>query len=114
MLLLKYLSHTFLGCLDSLSVRRIAVTACNVITEEPAKILKSKAPAEQLDFFTDYNALIESEKKEKAYLARERARQKAIIELRRQYGKNVILMGINFEEGETTRERNSQIGGHRA
>ncbi len=99
---------------SNLSVRRITVTACNVIKEETAQILKSKSPAEQLDFFTDYDEKIKEEKKEKAYLARERARQEAIIELRQQYGKNAILKGMNFEEGGTTRERNSQIGGHRA
>ena len=45
--------------------------------------------------------------------SRERSRQEAILSIRRKYGKNAILTGIDFEEGATTRERNNQIGGHR-
>ncbi len=97
---------------EKLLVRRITVTACNIINED--KIRGRPLDGEQLDFFTDYEALAEKEKREKAYLLRERAKQEAIIELRRQYGKNAVLKGMNFEEGATTKERNGQIGGHRA
>ena len=44
--------------------------------------------------------------------SRERKQQEAILEIRRKFGKNAILKGMNFEEGATTRERNQQIGGH--
>ncbi len=97
-----------------LTVRRITVTACNIIGEEDSRRLEERATAEQLDFFTDNEEWLRSQTEEKAYLKRERARQEAIIKLRRQYGKNAILKGMNFEEGATTKERNSQIGGHRA
>ena len=40
--------------------------------------------------------------------------QRAILKIKRRYGKNAILRGISFEEGATARERNQQIGGHRA
>ncbi len=96
-----------------LLVRRITVTACNIINEDKAKNYAVKR-GEQLDFFTDYDALIEAEKKEKNRLLRERARQEVIIELRRQFGKNAILKGMNFEDGATAKERNEQIGGHKA
>jgi DNA polymerase V len=46
--------------------------------------------------------------------ARERSRQEAILAIRRKYGKNAILKGMNFDEGATARERNQQIGGHKA
>ena len=44
--------------------------------------------------------------------SRERRQQEAILEIRRKFGKNAILKGMNFEEGATTRDRNQQIGGH--
>ena len=40
--------------------------------------------------------------------------QEAMIEIKKKYGKNAILKGMNFEEGATARERNRQIGGHKA
>ena len=57
----------------------------------------------QLDMFTDYGAL-ESEEKV----------QRAVLEIRRKYGGNAILKGMNYLAGATARERNNQIGGHRA
>jgi len=40
--------------------------------------------------------------------------QRAILEIQNRYGKNALLRGMNLEEGATTRERNEQIGGHKA
>lgn len=40
--------------------------------------------------------------------------QKARLEIINRYGKNAILKGMNLEEGATTRDRNVQIGGHKA
>ena len=57
----------------------------------------------QLDMFTDYGAL-ESEEKI----------QRVILDIRRKYGRNAILKGMNYLDGATARERNTQIGGHRA
>ena len=56
-----------------------------------------------LDFFTDYEAE-----------ERERKKQNAILEIKKKYGKNSILKGMNLEEHGTTRERNHQIGGHKS
>ncbi len=94
--------------------RRLTVTACNVIDEEEARKRRQSMGGEQLDLFTDYEALRQQEEAEEAALKRERARQETIIELRKKYGKNAILRGMNFEEGATTKDRNSQIGGHKA
>ena len=57
----------------------------------------------QLDMFTDYEALKNDEKV-----------QRVILSIRRKYGSNAILKGMNYLEGATARERNTQIGGHRA
>ena len=64
--------------------------------------------------FTDYEALEKQREKENADLARERNRQEAILSIRKRYGKNAILRGMNFEEGATAKDRNQQIGGHKA
>ncbi len=95
-----------------LLIRKVNVTACKVVDESLAK--DNRNNFEQLDVFTDYEAIELERKKQDAALARERKRQDTIIELRKQFGKNAILKGMNFEEGATTKERNAQIGGHRA
>ena len=47
-------------------------------------------------------------------LEREGRRQRTLLQIRKKYGKNAILKGMNFMEGATTRDRNAQIGGHKA
>ena len=69
---------------------------------------------EQLDLFTDYAARQEQQERERAALARERSGQQAVIALRKKYGKNAILRGMDLLEGATTVARNGQIGGHKA
>lgn len=46
--------------------------------------------------------------------ARQQSLQKAVLSVRRKYGKNAVLKGMNFLEGATMRERNGQIGGHKS
>ena len=70
--------------------------------------------AEQLDLFSDPEEQIRRRSEEEAGQARERRRQEAVLEIRRKYGKNAILKGLNFQEGATGQTRNRQIGGHRA
>ena len=65
---------------------------------------------EQLDLFTDYAGL-EREKKRKE---RELRLQEAVLDIKARYGKNAVLKGTNLLEGATMRERNEQIGGHKA
>ena len=69
---------------------------------------------EQLDLFTDYEEKLRKEKEEQALLEREKKAQKAIIELRKKFGKNAVLKGMNLQEGATTKDRNEQVGGHKA
>ena len=96
-----------------LTVRRVTVTAGRVVREEEASRLYPER-GEQLDLFTDYEAQEREREEEDAAQKKERARQEAIITLRQKFGKNAVLKGMNYEEGATTKERNSRIGGHKA
>lgn len=87
----------------SLLIRRLNVVANNVVLESEAP----GAGEEQLDLFRD----AEAERKERE---REKQLQQAVISLRQKFGKNAVLKGMNLQEGATAKQRNSQIGGHRA
>jgi len=91
----------------NLLIRRLNLTACHVIDEHSLALVS--AP-EQLDLFTDYEAV----NRQKAALAKERRIQEAQLKIKQRYGKNAILRGLNFDEGATAKERNQQIGGHKA
>ena len=60
----------------------------------------------------DYNEALEN--KNAKELEREKRMQKTVLSIKKKYGKNAILKGMNLQEGATTMERNNQIGGHRA
>ena len=93
-----------------LPVRRMYVVAANVMRSEDVK----EPEAEQLDLFTDYTQEHRRQEEERAVLARERNRQQAMLAIKKKYGKNAILHGTSYLEGATGRDRNRQIGGHRA
>ena len=95
----------------NLHIRRLNITACRVIPESEAP--KEDAP-EQMDMFTDYAALDAERERENAALERERRKQAALLKIKRKYGKNAVLRGMNYEDGATMRDRNGQIGGHKA
>lgn len=94
-----------------LLVRRVSLTANHVVEEHS---ISGENAVEQLDLFTDYAAERKKREEEQAALERERRRQKTILSIKKKYGKNAILKGMDLEEGATTRERNRQIGGHKA
>lgn len=111
-LIMKAVMELFDRIVDkNLLVRRINVTMCHLVGEDTVQENKG---CEQLDLFTDYDALKKKQAKEDAALERERHIQDAIITLREKYGKNAVLKGMNLEEGATTISRNKQIGGHKA
>ncbi|MBS1479205.1 MAG: DNA methylase [Christensenellaceae bacterium] len=95
----------------SLLIRRLNITANHVIREDD---VKQEVQYEQLDLFTDYADLQAKKEKEQAQLEREKKMQKAMLTIKKKYGKNAILKGMNLEEGATARDRNAQIGGHKA
>ena len=76
--------------------------------------LKKNDGFEQLDFFTDYAALEAKQERERAELEREKKMQQAMLTIKKKFGKNAILKGMNLEEGATAKDRNAQIGGHKA
>ena len=94
-----------------LLVRRINIVAGRVVPESKAR--KETAPV-QLNLFYDAEAEKHREEAEEAALEREKRRQKAVITIKKKYGKNAIIKGMNLEEGATAMDRNRQIGGHKA
>jgi len=94
-----------------LLVRRLNLVAGKVAVESDVKV--SEETYEQLDLFTDYASLIEKREAEQKALERERKMQQAMLDIKKKFGKNAILKGMNLEEGATMKERNQQIGGHR-
>lgn len=87
-----------------LLIRRLNVTANRVLREDclPTQGLQ------QMSLFSDDGQQRQAQRK------RERQKQQAILSIKKKYGKNALLKGMNFRDGATTRERNGQIGGHKA
>ena len=94
-----------------LLIKRITVTANHLVEESRAE---QTPKYEQLDLFTDYSVQQEQQAAENADLEREKRMQKAMIDIKKKFGKNAILKGMNLEEGATAKDRNEQIGGHKA
>lgn len=95
----------------TLSIRRINVTATHVISEKKAYTDNEFI---QLDFFTDLEDKCRQAEQKKISNEREKSLQQALLTIKHKYGKNAILKGANYRSGATARERNQQIGGHRA
>ena len=94
-----------------LLIRRLNLAAGDVIDECKAT---TQDAAEQLDMVTDYEALERQRRAEDEQLARERQGQQAILEIKKKFGKNAILKGTSLMDGATAKDRNRQIGGHKA
>ena len=94
----------------NLLIRRVNVVAANLIRESD---IPEEGP-QQLDLFTDYEAAEKRKAAEKEADEKERRLQKATLLLQSRYGKNAVLKGMNLQKGATTKERNAQIGGHKA
>ena len=95
----------------NLLVRRLYLTATCVANE--TEVLE-KTAFEQLDLFTDYHAVQEQQVREAAKLEREKKVQRTMLDIKRRFGKNAILKGMNLVEGATGKDRNDTIGGHQA
>lgn len=94
-----------------LLVRRITLTANHVVEESRTG---QEEHYEQMNLFTDYEALERQRKEEEEDLEREKRIQKTVLDIKKKYGKNAIVKGMNLEEGATAISRNQQIGGHKA
>ena len=95
----------------NLLVRRLNLVAAKV--EDEGHVKNQKEEYEQLNLFTDYLMEKEKQEAEQKALERERKMQQAMLDIKKKFGKNAILKGMNLEEGATMKERNRQIGGHR-
>lgn len=93
-----------------LLVRRMDVSVC-IIRE--SDVIEEHA-VEQLDFLTDYDKLEKERENESQRIEKERKIQAAVLDIKRQFGKNAILKGMNLLEGATEIDRNNKIGGHKA
>lgn len=111
----KYLRNAATELFDrivdkKLNIRRLYITATRVVREEDAP----QREAEQLNMFKDFEEEIARRELFETECEKERKRQKAVLALREKYGKNAVLKATSFEDGATARERNNQIGGHKA
>ena len=95
----------------NLLVRRMYITANHVVPE--SSVDDSYVP-EQLSLFEDYEEKKRKKAELEAALEKERRVQDAIVTIKHKYGKNAILKGMNYKDGATAKDRNSQIGGHKA
>ena len=94
----------------NLLVRRINIVANNVVKE--SEITKDNNE-EQISLFIDYEKQKQEQKIEQEKRKEENNLQHAILDIKKKYGKNAILKGMNLEKDGTTIERNTQIGGHK-
>jgi len=94
----------------NLLVRRINVVACRVLPEHMAV---RNTDFTQLDLFSDPEEETRKQQQEME-LKREKRRQQAVLTIKKKFGKNAIVKGMNLEEGATAMDRNGQIGGHKA
>ena len=94
-----------------LLVRRVNLVANRVLDEAAAR---EKDNCEQLDFFSLTERAQQQAAAEEKELERERRRQQAMLAIKKKFGKNAIIKGMDLQEGATAMERNGQIGGHKA
>ncbi len=95
----------------NLLIKRINMSVNNLLN---ADLLDDEIQVEQLSLFENYQDKKEKEEKKKKEREKEIKLQKTVIDIKKKFGKNKILKGMNYEEGATTKERNEQIGGHKA
>ena len=95
-----------------LSVRRITITANKIVSEDD--VPQEAGMPVQFNLFDDIAAQEQQHKDEEIRLERERKIQEAMLGIKKKFGKNAILNGGSYLDGATARERNGQIGGHKA
>lgn len=93
----------------SLSIRKLYITANHILSDTVAKEKKQYHQMSMFDLFDT-----KDQEKEEQQDTREKNLQKAELEIKKRFGKNAIMRGISLEEGATAKERNDQIGGHKA
>lgn len=94
-----------------LFVRRVNISANHIADEQ---IVNEKPVCEQLDMFTDYDEKTTKDKEQALADEKEKKLSHAMLDIKKKFGKNTILKGMNLQEGATAKDRNNQIGGHKA
>ncbi len=108
--IIEAVSKLFDSLVDSsLLIRRLNLTANHIVEESSVTM-----PSKQLELFVDYGKLKEEEARASELLEKERKLNSALLDIKKRFGKNAVLRGVSYEEGSTQKERNSQIGGHKA
>lgn len=92
-----------------LLIRRLNLTACNLVSED----MENKPIIEQVDLFSNYEEISKQKEKSLEDEIEEKKIQKTLLDIKKKYGKNSILKAMNYEEGATAKDRNSEVGGHR-
>jgi len=95
---------------ENLLIRRINICVNDVVSEET---IKNEVVVEQLNLFDDYTNYDKEREKELKSLEEEHRVQNVILDIKKKYGKNAILKGMNLIEGSTAIERNNEVGGHK-
>jgi DNA polymerase V len=96
---------------NKLLVRRLTITSNHVVKEE---YVKKRYHVIQPDLFDDYEECVRRQRQEFDNRKKERNMQEALLSIKKKFGKNSVLKGLNYAEGATAKERNGQIGGHKA
>lgn len=98
---------------SSLLVRRISIAACKVVTEEAYKEISRGEKQISMFELAEMSSSSESSAEDKNQ-ENEKNIQKTLIDIKKKFGKNMILKGTNLQKGATGKDRNNQIGGHKA
>ena len=112
----RLITEAFVSLFDRIADPALLVRRLNLVAAHTAdeRLIVQKPDFEQLNLFTDYESLLLKQEEQERLRQRERRRQEAVISIRKRFGANAILMGMNLQEGATARDRHRQIGGHRA
>ena len=113
----RLITEAMMELYDSIADPRLLVRRIYLCAEEAVPEEETGGECEsygQLDLFTDYEKLEKEKREREERLGKERRAQEAILSLKRRFGKNAVLRGMNLEEGGTAIERNAEIGGHRS
>lgn len=113
----RSITDAVLGVYDAkvnpkLSIRRLTITANRLVGEDTVQ-LEPETPV-QFNLFDNVEVQEQRLQEEEAKLKRERKIQEAMLDIKKRFGKNAILNGGSYLEGATAKERNKQIGGHKA
>ncbi len=102
----RHITQAFTDIFDRVTDPRLTIRRLTLVANH-VKPDGGEDPCPQMDLFCDTQA-------QSRQLNREKRRQQAVLQIKRKYGKNAILKGMNYLEGATARDRNRQVGGHRA